>query len=159
MVLPFWADPLPWYWGDCYRLAPVETFKIMQSTWKPGGLLAVSHARWTSVEEIWPQAAGDWWAAHFGAMLDPDAGQGFFLRTSPWWQIFLSFNCFTLTLESQALQSSEMSNIRPFGHFNSALFCQGMADTLITQNCLVSVWYYSTQGMLEGFAWRLLLSL
>lgn len=25
VVLPFWADPLPWYQRDCYRLAPVET--------------------------------------------------------------------------------------------------------------------------------------
>lgn len=31
LVLPFWADPLPWYQRDCYRLAPVEALKIIQS--------------------------------------------------------------------------------------------------------------------------------
>ena len=125
--------------GETARLTPVETFKVMQSIFRLGGLLAIYHAWWASVEETQHNFHTDWIpTSTWGLMGSTFWGNacsriwpGILPKKPPWVTNILGlqalFHWEEITLENQALQSSEMSNIKLFGHheFSSILSVSG----------------------------------
>lgn len=89
-------------------------------------------------------------------MLVPEFGQEYFVKTSPWVTNILAlqalFHREEITLENQALRSSEMSNIKLFGHheFSSILSVSGrhIDYTHLFGECMV----LQHSGSAEGIA-------
>lgn len=157
--------------GETARLTPVETLKVMQSIFRLGGLLAIYHAWWASVEETQHNFHTDWIpTSTWGLMGSTFWGNacsriwpGILPKKPPWVTNILGlqalFHWEEITLENQALQSSEMSNIKLFGHheFSSILSVSGrhIDYTRLFGECMA----LQHSGSAEGVAWRLLLSL